>query len=174
MPLPKPQAEFVEKLSREELLEFLDALQKNWWNLQNNWMAYMNNEYSMEEAVKGDGTVFPANARVQMFRLKKMFNLGGDVESLMKANALSTIWANGEYEIIPIDDKKFRIRVTDCFQQVRRVKEGMGELACKEAGMKICVDAMEVLNPTCKTTCLVCPPGEHPPDVWCEWEFEIE
>ena len=136
MALSKPQMEILSTLTREQLLEFIDMQQKNWWNLQNNWMAYMNAEYGMEAAVKGDCHCFPANARVQMLRLKKLLGLGADRDALMKAMVLSTIWANGEYDVTQVDDRTFRIRVTDCRQQVRRLEEGMGELACKAAGAR--------------------------------------
>ena len=32
MALSKPQLEILSKLSREQLLEFIDMQQKNWWN----------------------------------------------------------------------------------------------------------------------------------------------
>ncbi|MBI4270344.1 MAG: hypothetical protein HY615_08425 [Candidatus Rokubacteria bacterium] len=51
MALSKAQTEILSALTREQLLEFIDMQQKNWWNLQNNWMAYMNAEYGMEAAV---------------------------------------------------------------------------------------------------------------------------
>ena len=173
MALSKPQMEILSTLTREQLLEFIDMQQKNWWNLQNNWMAYMNAEYGMEAAVKGDCHCFPANARVQMLRLKKLLGLGADRDALMKAMVLSTIWANGEYDVTQVDDRTLRIRVTDCRQQVRRLEEGMGELACKPAGLAISEAAARVIHPGCRVRCLVCPPDSHPPNVWCEWEFEL-
>lgn len=169
----KPQMEILSQMTREQLLELIDIQQKNWWNLQNNWMAYMSTEYGMEAAVKGDCHCFPANARVQMYRLKKLLGLGEDLDSLMKAMVLSTIWANGEYDIWKVDDRTFRIRVTDCHQQVRRLEEGMGELACKPAGIAISEAAARTLNPACEVRCLVCPPDAHPRDIWCEWEFAV-
>ncbi|MEK7713926.1 MAG: DUF6125 family protein [candidate division NC10 bacterium] len=173
MALSKPQMEILSALSREELLEFIDMQQKNWWNLQNNWMAYMNAEYGMDAAVKGDCHCFPANARVQMLRLKRLLGLEDDRDSLMKAMVLSTIWANGDYDIWKVGNTKFRIRVTDCHQQIRRLDEGLGELACKPAGIAITEAAARAINPGCAVRCLVCPPDEHPRDLWCEWEFEV-
>ncbi len=173
MTLSKSQADILSQLPRAQLLELIDIQQKNWWNLQNNWMAYMDRTYGMDAAVAGDSTCFPANARVQMFRLKKFLGLGDDVESLRKAMVLSTIWANGEYEASVVDDRTLRIRVTDCHQQITRIEEGMGELGCKPAGMAICEVAARVINPGCQVRCLVCPPDAHPRDVWCEWEFAV-
>jgi len=171
--LNKAQAERLSKLSKDKLLEFIDMLQKNWWNLQNNHMLYINNEYGEEAAVRSDSHVFPANATVQVYRLKKMFNLKDDLRSLMDAMVLSTIFANGDYEIWKIDEKRFRIKVTNCYQQVRRLEDGIGELACKPAGIAICEAAAKVINPAAEVKCLVCPPDEHPDDVWCDWEFGV-
>jgi hypothetical protein len=163
----------LSRCSKEQLLEFIDMQQKNWWNLQNNWMAYMDREYGQEAAVKGDSHCFPASAKAQMYRLKKMFHLKDDLQSLMDAMILSTIWANGDYEVTKADARRFRIKVTNCYQQVRRLEEGMGELECKPAGIAICEAAAQVINPSAAVRCLVCPPDEHPQEVWCEWEFEI-
>jgi hypothetical protein len=91
----------------------------------------------------------------------------------MDTMALSTIWANADYDILKIDKEKFRIKVTNCHQQVRRLEDGLGEIACKPAGIAICEAAARVINPAAKVTCLVCPPDEHSENVWCEWEFEI-
>ena len=135
MALNKPQAEILSKLSKEQLLDFVDTLQKNWWNLQNNWMAYVNREYGEEAAVKADSHCFGASAKVQVHRFKGMFGLKDDLPSMMDA--------------------------------------GLGELACKPAGMAICEAAASVINPAIRVTCLVCPPEAHPADVWCEWEFEL-
>ena len=33
--------------------------------------------------------------------------------------------------------------------------------------------AARAINPGCAVRCLVCPPDEHPRDLWCEWEFEV-
>jgi hypothetical protein len=75
LPLNNFQSEKLSRLSKDELLDFIDMFQKNWWNLQNNYILYINNEYGEEAAVKADAHCFPANARVQMYRLRKMFGL---------------------------------------------------------------------------------------------------
>lgn len=173
MALNKAQTERLSKLSKEELLDFIDMLQKNFWNLQNNYILYINNAYGEEAAVKADAHCFPANARAQMYRLRKMFDLKDDLPSLMDAMVLSTIWVNSDYDIWKVDENRFKIKVTNCYQQVRRLEDGLGEFACKEAGVAICDAAARVINPKAEVKCLVCPPDEHPDDVWCEWEFEL-
>jgi hypothetical protein len=29
------------------------------------------------------------------------------------------------------------------------------------------------VDPRIQTRCIVCPPDDHPDDVWCAWEFSI-
>lgn len=169
----KVQADILSKLSKTELLDIIDMQQRNWWNLQNNWMAYINNEYGVDAAVKGDSHCFAANARVQVFRLKRLLGLGEDVEALMQAMVLSTIWANGEYDVWKVDAHTLRIRVTACHQQERRLEDGVGELPCKPAGTAIAEAAARAVNPACRVRCIVCPPDARPEHVWCEWEFEL-
>ncbi len=90
MALNKPQAEILSK------------------------MAYMNREYGEAAALQGDSQCFGANAKVQVHRFKRMFSLKDDLPSMMDALALSTIFANGEYDMRKIDENRFRIRVTNC------------------------------------------------------------
>lgn len=173
MALSKPQWDRLSKLSKEQLLEFIDMQQRNWWNLQNNYILYFDNTYGQEAAVRADAHCFPANAKVQMYRLQKLFGLKQDIPSLVDAMVLSTIWANGDFEIYGATETSFRIKVTNCYQQVRRLEEGIGEFACKPAGIAICEAAARVIHPAAEVECLVCPPDKHPPDVWCDWEFRI-
>lgn len=169
----KVQGDILSKLSKAELLDVIDMQQRNWWNLQNNWMAYMNAEYGVDAAVKGDTHCFAANARVQVFRLKRLLGLGEDVDALMQAMVLSTIWANGEYDVWKVDQRTLRIRVTACHQQERRLEDGVGELPCKPAGTAIAEAAAQAVNPACRVRCIVCPPDARPERVWCEWEFDL-
>lgn len=174
MALNQWQMQKLSALNREQLLDYIAMLQKNWWNLQNNYILHINNTFGEEAAVKADGHCFTANAKVQMYRLRKMFDLKDDLDSLMEAMILSTIWANADYDIWKVDEYAFRIKVTNCYQQVRRVEDGIGELACKPAGLAICEGAAAVINPNTVVECVVCPPDPHPQDVWCEWELRID
>jgi hypothetical protein len=173
MAFNKPQADILSKLTKEELLDVVDTLQKNFWNLQNNWMAYMSREYGEEAAVRADGHCFGANAKVQAYRFKRLLGLGDDLDAVMDAIVLSTIFANGEYETWKVDDTHRRLRVTNCLQQVRRLEDGMGELPCKSAGLAICEAAAHAINPVTSVTCIACPPDRRPAGVWCEWEFAL-
>jgi hypothetical protein len=44
MALTEAQTEELSKLSKEQLLDVIEMNQKNWWNLQSNYILYINNE----------------------------------------------------------------------------------------------------------------------------------
>jgi len=160
-------------LSKEQLVDYAEMMTKNWWNLQNNWMLQVSRRFGSEVAAEFDALVFGRQAEVQARRLKKLFSLGDDIQSLVRAVNLSTLLSNVEFEYVNIGDKSCRIRVTSCSMQLARREAGLPELPCKVAGMEANSRFALAINPRIKTTCIVCPPDKHPDDIWCEWEFTI-
>ncbi len=59
----KAQQERFSQLSKEQLIEVIDMLQKNWWNLQNNYILHINTEYGEEAAVKADAILLPGQCQ---------------------------------------------------------------------------------------------------------------
>jgi len=163
----------LNKLSKEQLIEYCDMMASNWWNLQNNWMFNISKKYGSEIAAEFDAMVFGRQAEVQAWRIKKLLNLGEDMQSLVKAVNLSTLLTNVGYEYVSIDDKHCRLRVTSCSMQLARRKAGLPELPCKIAGMESNSRFAKAMNSKVETTCIVCPPDKHPEDLWCEWQFDL-
>ncbi|MBW1672167.1 MAG: hypothetical protein JRJ45_00725 [Deltaproteobacteria bacterium] len=164
----------IGKLSKESLIRYADFMAYNWWNIQGNWMMQMSERYGTEIATEFDTLVWDRNARVQAWKLKALFDLEGDMQGLVKAISLSTVFSNVEFEFPEIDDKRSRILVSKCTMQLNRIKAGLPELPCKEPGI-VCVEGFaSAYNPNIKTTCLLCPPDEHSDNEWCHWLFELE
>ena len=145
MALNDKQMERLSRLSKDELLDFIDMFQKNWWNLQNNYIMYLDNEYGQEAAMKADGHCFSANAKVQMYRLTKMFGLKNDLNSLKDAMILSTIWANCDYDILDIDENQLYQLLSGMFIPFGdEIENGyvIISLHSRVLGMGLCIDGM--------------------------------
>ncbi|MFZ5632863.1 MAG: DUF6125 family protein [Bacillota bacterium] len=164
----------LEKMSREEMIKYIDELHKFFWNIQGNWMQFVSEKYGTEAAREGDTRVFGRNGEVQGWLLKKLFGLGESMEDLGKALVFSTMLSNVEYEISEVSDRHIRARVTKCHMQLGRRKSGLPELPCKEAGLAALGRFGRAVNPDLEIECIVCPPDEHPEDLWCEWEWRIK
>jgi len=162
------------KLSKQQLIDYTEFMHKSFWNLQGNWMLNVNKRYGAEVAVKFDEMVFGRISEVQAMRLKTLFNLGDTIQDFMKALALSTMWEpTGEWEYVEFDDKHVIARVNKCPMQLARLKLGIGELACKAAGLESMIRFAAPINPKLKASCIVCPPDKHPENIWCEWLWEL-
>jgi hypothetical protein len=161
------------KLTKKELIDYCEMMANNWWNLQNNWMLNITQRYGSETAAEFDALVFGRQAEVQAWRLKKLFNLGDDIQSMIKAVNLSTLLSNVEFEYVEVGEKHCRIRVISCSMQLARRDLGLPELPCKIAGMAANSRFALAINPKIKTTCIVCPPDKHPENLWCEWQFDL-
>lgn len=165
--------ELLKELSREELIAQVEFLADSWWNLQGNWMQNVSERFGSETAAELDGIVFGRAGEVQAKRLKKIYNLGDDIEALAKAINLSTLLSNVEFEYIQIDKKHCRLRITKCNMQLGRLASGLSELPCKVPGTAANARFASAINPRIRTTCIVCPPDSHPEDIWCEWQFDL-
>ncbi|MBL7075469.1 hypothetical protein ISS37_09560 [candidate division KSB1 bacterium] len=90
-----------------------------------------------------------------------------------------SVWEGTFLEVVLHDDggrESSHARVHNVYGKLmaRGTYEGMRKLSpdhrpfvLTRAGFARTIDAR------IKTTCLVCPPDDHPEDVWCAWEFMI-
>lgn len=164
----------LNKLSREELIRYAGFLEKNFWNIQGNWMLHVSHAYGTDTAAEFDRKVFDRNGRMQAFKIKEALGLKEGLEDFVRAITLSTVFSNVEYHFPEVGDKRVRLLVTDCTMQMNRRKLSLPELPCKKAGIAACEGFATAFDPRIRTTCLMCPPDPHDDDQWCHWQFEIQ
>ena len=162
------------ELSKERLVDYIQMIHKNFWTLQGNYILELEKRYGEAVAMEFDDIAFSRAAEVQVYRLKKFFNLGEDMPALMKVFDFSEFCSNIEYEFHEVTDKRLIWRVTKCPMQMARLKDDLPEIACKLSAIPINERIAKAINPKMKSTCIICPPDPHPSDRWCEFEFKIE
>ena len=65
------------------------------------------------------------------------------------------------------------LRNVRCRVQNTRLKKGLSEFGCKPVRFGFLKAFANEINPAIKVSCSMCPPDEHPEDLWCEWEFRL-
>ncbi|MBS3778175.1 MAG: hypothetical protein KGY50_02640, partial [Candidatus Thermoplasmatota archaeon] len=108
-------------------------------------------------------------------KIKKLFEVkDGSIKSCMKALSLSG-WSMDleDKEIKVISKNKGIIRNTACRVQNTRIKKGLDEFACKPVRYGFLKSFAKEINPEIEVVCNICPPDEHPDDLWCEWIFKL-
>jgi len=162
------------KLSKERLVDFIDMANKNYWTLQNNYIGNLSRRFGSDVATEFDQLCFGRSCEVQAYRLKKFFNLGNDLKSLVKFYIFSQAASYADYEFPEISDRRFVRQVPSCPMQLDRKKAGLPVLPCKAALSASCNRVAKVFNPQIKVSITVCPPDPHPENLWCEVLFELE
>jgi hypothetical protein len=170
---PDRRAELL-KLSKETLIDYIDVLSRNFWTVQNNWMANVTKRYGSEVAADFDEMLWSKWPAVEAYRFKALFNLGSGLEDVAKVVTLSLGAEEGpEAEYVEFNDKRIAFRVTRCPMQLKRREEGWGELNCKPAFTAMWKAIAGVINPEIRVLEVYAPLDSHPDDDWCGAVLEL-
>ena len=158
-----PAEKLVELCSRS--LNTLDGL----------WFTAVEQEYGLDAALKLDEEVWRGLGLAQARRVKKGFAIKEDspIRAVIRMLQVDPILVIYKPEIVALTDSKAIFRCTDCPPQKARIRDGRGEFPCKPVGIAFFGSYAQVADPGMKLSCLVCPPDAHPPQYWCEWQFEL-
>lgn len=128
-----------------------------------------------EVATEIDRKVWDVMGRIEAQRIKKLFNITGtDIKSMIKALGYSGWALDLEDKEIFVEKNKAIVRNTKCRVQNTRIKKGLIEFGCKPVRFGFLKAFAKEFNPNIVVTCNVCPPDNHPEDLWCEWEFKMK
>jgi len=90
MELIKPdRRQELMKMTKEEMIEYIEVCNKNFWSLQNNWMANVTMKYGSEVAAEMDEKLWTKWSAVEAHRLKKLWNLGDTLADVRKVLTFS-------------------------------------------------------------------------------------
>lgn len=161
--------------SKEELLLLLADAAKNWLAHDGLWFLQVEKEYGLEAAMKLDRGAWEKFTVIEAERIMQRLGLepGGGIPALVEALGFRLYAYINEQEISEITDKRCVFKMKTCRVQAARKKKGLPDFPCKPVGLVEYAGFAKTIDPRIETRCLVCPPDEHPEDLWCAWEFVI-
>jgi hypothetical protein len=167
-------SKFLESLTKDALLKYVDMLSKNLLTLDGYWFLGIEDRYGQGVAIEIDKEAWERYAVSEARRVKAFLNITeGTLEEMERAVQLVSIAPSSTFEITR-GQKSIVLAVRNCRPQTARLRSGRGEFPCKPVGLAhLSVFAKEI-NPKFKTRCIQCPPDGHAKDVWCSWEFYLE
>lgn len=171
---PDRRAELM-KMSKEELVDYIEVCNKNFWSLQNNWMANVTMKYGSDVAADFDEMLWAKWSAVETHRFKKLWNLGDTIADVGKVLLFSMAAEEGpEGGYTEFTDKRLVFKVTHCPMQLARKEAGWPELNCKPAFTAMWKAIISVINPDIKLTRIYAPHDEHTDDDWCGAILELD
>lgn len=163
-------------LKKEEIMELLVDAAKNWLTHDGLWFRAVEDKYGIEAAMELDGKAWEKFTVIEAKRIMKRLAIkpGGGIPALIQALKFRLYAYINVQEINEVSDTRCVFRMNRCRVQEARKRQGLPDFPCKSVGIIEYSGFAKTIDPRIKTTCLVCPPDLHPPDVWCAWEFKIE
>jgi hypothetical protein len=163
------------QMPKEQLIEVFLLQMRNLWAVDGLYFLGIEEKFGTENATDIDKNVWEVMGKLEARRLKEIIKIeSNDIPSIM--NALKhTSWSlDLENKEIAIEKDRGVFRNKNCRVQNTRMKKGLSEFPCKHVRWGYLKSFAKELNPDIEVKCNVCPPDEHPENLWCDWEFEIK
>jgi len=166
----------LEGLTKEELMDYIEDLSKNWLAIDGTWFQAVEMEFGLEKAIELDVEQWKRFTIIEAKRIMRRFNIqeNGGISALVKALNYR-VYANiNVQETIEISENRCIFRMNDCRVQYARKRRNLPDFPCKPVGIIEYEDFAKTIDPRIKTRCICCPPDQHPDNYYCAWEFTIE
>jgi hypothetical protein len=163
----------LEKLPKETLIELIKMYSRNWHTCDGLWFSGVEERYGTDKALEIDVTMWDVSSRIEAKRIKEILaipDIAGLDEVLRAINFMS--WAAKCAYRVEKNDSTALLTVTSCPPQEARLKSGKGVFACRPTFELGFGNVAGIIDPRVKVSCKYCPPGPHPSNSWCQWEFK--
>ncbi|HDQ15555.1 MAG TPA: hypothetical protein ENN45_00675 [Bacteroidetes bacterium] len=165
----------IEEIPKDKLADFIFMHLRNMWAVDGLYYLDIEERYGTGSATDIDEKVWEVMGKIEARKIKELFNIQGtDIPSLMKALSYSGWALDLEDKEIIVEKDKGTIRNTKCRVQSTRLSKGLSEFGCKSVRFGYLKAFAKEINPNIVVTCKVCPPDEHPDNLWCKWEFKLK
>jgi hypothetical protein len=169
--MDNPLHKELERLPKKVLIELIKMYSRNWLTVDGLWFSGVEEKFGLDEALELDYRMWRIGSRIEAKRIREILDVNdGGLNSVLRAINFLSWAASFEYHVEQSENRAVWT-CTHCPPQVSRVKSGKGEFACRPTFESCFGNLCEVIDPNIKVTCLICPPGPHPEDIWCQWEF---
>ncbi|MCQ5361981.1 MAG: DUF6125 family protein [Candidatus Methanomethylicia archaeon] len=155
-------------------MDLVEVMSKNLLTLDGYWFLSIENRYGQSVAVEIDREAWEQFGVSEARRIKKFLKISdGTLEDLARALHFTSI---APVSAVSVETRGDRVvlNIRNCRPQTARLRSGRGLFPCKPVGLAHLSAFAKVINPRFKVRCLLCPPDEHPDDLWCSWEFRLE
>ena len=161
-------------LDEWDLIDLLLFNIKNLWRVDGLYFLGIEERFGMQTATDIDIRCWDYLAEIESKYLKQMFSLEPNLEGLAKALRFTSWALDHPSKEIEIKDGVLIFRITDCHTQKTRKEKGLPQFSCKNVRFNYLKIFVENFSPNIDVCCNLCPPDEHPENVWCEWRFTMK
>ncbi len=166
--------EDVDELNKETLIELLTSLAKSWLAADGVWFQEVEKKEGMFTAKSCNDLAWRRFTVIEAKRIMKALEIPEEssLDGLEKALSFRMYTLINKYRMEKKKDA-LEFYMVECRVQIARKRKGLPDYPCKSGGMVEYTYFAKAVDPRIKTTCIACPPDDHPEDWWCAWRFEL-
>lgn len=166
----------LEGLSREELVGIIEDAALGWLAHDGLWFQAVEGAHGMEEAIGLDGEAWEGFTVIEAKRIMKRMGIGpgGGIQALAAALGRRLYAFINDSEIVEQSEDCLLFRMRSCRVQTARERKGLPDFPCRPVGLIEYAGFARTIDPRIRTRCIGCPPGPHPEEWYCAWEFTLD
>ena len=165
----------IEEIPKDKIADFIFMHLRNMWSVDGLYYLGIEEDFDTDAATEIDRKVWEVMGKIEARKLKKFFDIDkNDIASMIKALRYSGWALDLEDKEIIVEKDKAVLRNVKCRVQNTRLRKGLKEFGCKPVRFGFLKAFAKEFNPDIELKCIVCPPDNHPDDLWCEWEFKMK
>jgi hypothetical protein len=167
--------EMLAEMPIEKLLDYFFLQIRNLWRVDGLYFLGIEKKFGTKAATEIDAYVWESMAAIEAKSLQRMLKVGDnpDVPTIVDLLRKSSWALDQPFKTVELNSRRVTLSVDRCRTQEARLGKGLSEFPCKRVRFGYLRSFAKTLNPNVEVNCLTCPPGEHPKDLWCKWEFVL-
>jgi len=169
--LPEPLLE----MPRETLLKLLDTVAANWLANDGVWFQAVEFSSGMNDAKRCNDSCWARFSPVEAWSIKRFLDMPKrpGLEGLKEALGLRLYARLNKQSIIDDGPDSIVFQMNECRVQTARKRKGLDDYPCWSVGNVEYPYFAHAIDDRIKTTCIGCPPDDHPDEWYCAWRFTI-
>jgi hypothetical protein len=163
-------------MPKEKLLQVIGDLGKNWIANDGIWFQEVENRDNLFDAKRCNDSCWTRFSPFEAWSIKRFLKLPEypGLPGLKKALGFRLYAGINVQTTIEEGTNSLLFQMNNCRVQAARKNRGLADYPCKSAGIVEYGAFASQIDPRIKTTCVACPPDEHPQEWFCAWRFTIE
>ncbi len=165
----------LEAMPKDKLLDLFFLHIRNLWRVDGLYFLGIEQKFGTDAATEIDTNCWKIMGKIEARNLKDLLEIRqNDISSFMYA-LRNTSWAlDHRDKEVEVSKNEGTFRVVKCHTQLTRTRKGLEVFPCKNVRFTYLKAFAEEFNPNIEVKCHICPPGERPANVWCEWKFSLK
>jgi len=170
--IPKPLLD----LDNQTLLAFKESMAVNWLANDGVWFQTLEFSRGMYDAKRVNDSCWSNFSPFEAWSIKRLLNLSDNsgLNGLKQALEMRLYATINTQSIVNETETSFEFQMNQCRVQAARKRKGLDDYPCKSGGMAEYPRFAESIDSRIETTCIGCPPDEHPDEWFCAWRFSLQ